>query len=73
MKALPDDPKDDETEEVVDTPPEEGLESLLVLQAMTSTTEKKWLRDNIFRSNGTVNCQDCTVVIDGGSCQNLIS
>ena len=36
-------------------------------------TEKKWLRANIFRSKGTVKGQECMVVIDGGSSQNIIS
>ena len=44
----------------------------MVIKETTSTTEKKWLRDNIFRSKGTINGQECTVVIDGGSCKNII-
>ena len=56
-----------------DIGPEEGLESLMFIKETTSTTEAKWLRDSIFHSKGTVNGQECTVVIDGGSCQNIIS
>ena len=33
----------------------------------------KRLRNNIFHSTGTVNDQACIVVIDGGSCENIIS
>lgn len=29
--------------------------------------------ENIFRSKGTIKGQDCTIVIDGGSCQYIIS
>ena len=51
----------------------EGLESLMVLKEATPTTEKKWLRDNIFRSIGIVNGEPCMVVINRGSCENIIS
>ena len=42
VKDTPD-PKEDETEEVEDIGPEEGLESLMVIKETASTTEKKWL------------------------------
>ena len=34
---------------------------------------KKWLRNNIFHSKVTVNGRACKIVIDGGSCENIIS
>ena len=46
---------------------------LLVQKESIPTVEKKWLRKNIFRSTGTIHGQNCTVVIDGGSCENIIS
>ena len=46
---------------------------LLVQKESIPTVEKKWLRKNIFRSTGTIHGQVCTVVIDGESCENIIS
>ena len=43
-------------------------ESLMIITDTPLDTENKWLRDNIFCSKGTVNGQECTIVIDGGSC-----
>ena len=68
VKDIPDDSKENKTEEVEDIGLEKGLESFMVVKETTSTTGNKWLRDNIFRSKGVVNVQECTVVIDGGSC-----
>ena len=68
MKGTSDDPKENETEEVEDIMPEEGLDFLMVITDTTSKTEKKWLQKNIFCSKGTVKGQECTIVIDGGSC-----
>ena len=45
----------------------------MVLTDTPLTTEKKWLRETIFRSKGTIQGQEYTVVIDGGSSQNIIS
>ena len=45
----------------------------MVIKETTSTIQKKWLKNNIFRSKGNVNGQACTVMIDGGSCENIIS
>ena len=73
VKDPPDDPKENETEEVEETGPVKGLVSLIILKEATLTTEKKWLRNNIFLSKGTVNSQTCMVVIDRGSCENIIS
>jgi len=46
---------------------------LLVQQESIPTIEKKLLRKFFFRSTGTIYGQNCTVVIDGGSCENIIS
>ena len=51
----------------------EDIDSLMVVTDTPLITEKKWLRETIFRSKGTVKGQECTVVIDGGSSQNIIS
>ena len=51
----------------------EDLETLLVLKETAPTVEKRWLRNNIFHSIGTVDEQVCTIVIDGESCDNVIS
>ena len=56
-----------------DIGPKEGIESLMFIKETTSTIEMKWLPDNIFRSKGTVNGQECTVLIDGGRYRNIIS
>lgn len=56
-----------ETEELEIYHAVEG-ESLMIITDTPLATENKWLRDNIFRSKGTVNGQECTIVIDGGSC-----
>ena len=52
VKDIPDDPKEKavaaETDELEIYHAVEG-ESLMVIKETTSTTEKKWLRDNIFR------------------------
>ena len=76
MKDTLDDPKsketEAETEELEIIGPYEG-ETLMVIKQTTSTTEKKWLQNNIFHSKGIVNGQACTVVIDGSNCNNIIS
>ena len=71
--AADDDPKENDTEKVQDILPEEDIDSLMVITNTPLITEKKWLRETIFRSKGTVNGQECTVIIDGGSSQNIIS
>ena len=74
--GTPDDPKEKEakaeTKELEIYHAVEG-ESLMVIKETTSATEKKSLRNNFFRSKGTVNGQACIGVIDGGSCGNIIS
>ena len=74
MKDAPDDdPKENDTEEVHDILPEEDIDSLMVITDTPLITKKKWLRETIFRSKGTVKGQVCIVVIDGGNSQNIIS
>ena len=47
--------------------------TLVVRKESTPTVEKKWMRKNIFRSIGILDGHSCIVVIDGGSCENIIS
>lgn len=68
-----DDLKENNTEKVQDILPEEDIDSLMVITDAPLITEKKWLRETIFRSKGTVKGQVCIIVIDGGSSQNIIS
>eukprot|EP00268_Persea_americana_P063794 TRINITY_DN8317_c0_g2_i3.p1 TRINITY_DN8317_c0_g2~~TRINITY_DN8317_c0_g2_i3.p1 ORF type:complete len:266 (-),score=31.05 TRINITY_DN8317_c0_g2_i3:32-745(-) len=68
-----DDPKSDESDEVEEIAADTDGALLLVQQESIPTVEKKWLRKNIFRSTGTIHGQHCTVVVDSGSCENLIS
>ena len=68
MKDTPNDPHGNETEEVG---PLEGLEAVMILTESTPTDEKKWLRNNIFRTTSIVNGQASMVVIDGDSCKNI--
>lgn len=56
---------------------DEGLngnraETLIVLKETTLTIEKKWLRNDIFCSTGTMNGQATIVVIEKGSSDNII-
>ena len=62
------DPKSEESDEVKEIAVEIDGALLLVRKESIPTVEKKWLRKNIFRSTGTIHGQNCTVVIDGGSC-----
>ena len=72
VKDTLDDPKGKETEELEIDGPYDG-EALTVLKETKSAIEKKWLQNNIFCSRDNMNRQACTVVIDGGSCENIIS
>ena len=67
------DPKDKELEEVEEIEAKKDGEALLVLQESMPTVEKKWLWKNIFHSTGILYGQKCMVVIDGRSCENIIS
>ena len=44
--------------------------SCLTLKA---TEETDWLRSNIFQSTCTIKNKVCRFVIDGGSCENIVS
>ena len=68
-----DDPKSEESNEVEEIAAKTDGALLLVQKESIPTVEKKWLRKNIFRSTGTIHRENCTVVIDGGSCENIIS
>ena len=68
-----DDPNSEESGEMEEIAVEKDGEILLVQQESTPTVEKRWLWKNIFHFTGTIHGQKCTVVIDGGSCENIIS
>ncbi|GJT00100.1 reverse transcriptase domain-containing protein [Tanacetum coccineum] len=50
-------------------------EMLVVRRALSTVTNKdeSWLRHNIFYTRCTCEGKVCTVIIDGGSCENVIS
>jgi hypothetical protein len=49
-------------------------ESLVIRRILNSTyTEDNWLRNNIFLTKCTSNGKVCNVIIDGGSCENVVS
>nr|KAJ0194330.1 hypothetical protein LSAT_V11C800427110 [Lactuca sativa] len=61
--------------------PDKG-ESLLTQRALSATpdpspsppvNDNRWLRNNIFRTRCTVNGKVYTVIIDGGSCENMVA
>ncbi|KAI3498749.1 hypothetical protein L1887_34530 [Cichorium endivia] len=57
--------------------PDQG-ESLVVQRILSTTVDKSaddtvWLRHNIFRTKCTAKGKVCTVIIDGGSCDNMVS
>ena len=60
-----------DTKEVEEIGPGEGLEALTVLKETTPTVEKKLLQKNIFHSTSTVHGHTCAIVIDGGSYDHL--
>ncbi|PWA53731.1 reverse transcriptase domain-containing protein [Artemisia annua] len=75
-----------DTEPQFDTEGEEETEILypdkgeaLVARRLLSTLvadpedDTKWLRNNIFRTKCTAKGRVCTVVIDGGSCENMVA
>ncbi|XP_021984748.1 uncharacterized protein LOC110880548 [Helianthus annuus] len=79
---------DDETndQDVLDTSdqgdvevvrPDHG-ESLIVQRVLSVTVDKtvddtRWLRNNIFHTKCTSKGKVCTVIIDGGSCENMVA
>lgn len=72
-----------DTEDEHDTDPTEILypdrgESLVIQRILNTTVhdtadDTQWLRNNIFRTKCTSKGKVCTVVIDGGSCENIVA
>ncbi|GKE04161.1 reverse transcriptase domain-containing protein [Tanacetum coccineum] len=57
--------------------PDQG-ESLVVQRVLSATVDNTaddtlWLRNNIFRTKCTTKGKVCTVIIDGGSCDNMVA
>jgi hypothetical protein len=49
-------------------------ESLVIHRVLKSTyVEEEWLQNNIFHTKCTSNSKVCNVIIDGGSCESVIS
>jgi hypothetical protein len=49
-------------------------ESLVIRRILKSTyIEEDWLRNNIFHTKCTFSGKVCNVIIDGGSCENVVS
>ncbi|KAJ0534568.1 putative nucleotidyltransferase, Ribonuclease H [Helianthus annuus] len=83
--ALIDDPKpvyDSEPEDQQDRDPQiifPDTGEALVIQRVLNTTvaessdDTSWLRNTIFRTKCTTKGKVCNVIIDGGSCENIVS
>lgn len=56
-------------------PPDQGESLVLqrVLNVTKSIDDASWLRNNIFRTKCTSKGKVCTMIIDGGSCENVVS
>jgi len=72
--------EDNAEEEQVEKESEEELtytdqgESLVIRRLLRSTyAEDDWLRNNIFHTKCSSNGKVCDVIIDGGSCENVVS
>nr|GEX76509.1 reverse transcriptase domain-containing protein [Tanacetum cinerariifolium] len=57
--------------------PDQG-ESLVVQRVLSAGVDKTaddtlWLRNNIFRTKCTTKGKVCTVIVDGGSCDNMVA
>jgi hypothetical protein len=72
--------EDDVEDEPVDEGSEEEWtyadqgESLVIRRILKSTyIEEDWLRNNIFHTKCTSSGKVCNVIIDGGSCENVVS
>lgn len=50
-------------------------EALVVRRTLSTVTkeDESWLRHNIFHTRCTCQGKVCNVIIDGGSCENVIS
>jgi hypothetical protein len=70
---------EDDEDELVDEESEDLTyadqgESLVIRRILKSTyVEKEWLQNNIFPTKCTSSGKVCNVIIDGGSCENVIS
>lgn len=65
----------DEDNEADEVAADQG-EFLLVHRVLTSpkaTQDDSWLRTNIFRTRCTCYGRVCNIIIDGGSCENMVS
>nr|CAD1839672.1 unnamed protein product [Ananas comosus var. bracteatus] len=53
----------------------DGGEALVIRRALSATPVKEddWLRNNIFHTRCTSHGKVCNVIIDGGSCENVVS
>jgi hypothetical protein len=76
--------KEDLEDDVEDEPVDEGSEeewtyadqgeSLVIRRILKSTyIEEDWLRNNIFHTKCTYSGKVCNAIIDGGSCENVVS
>ena len=80
ISLVEEDLEDDVEEEPVDEESEEGLtyadegESLVIHKILKSTYAKEdWLQNNIFHTKCTFSGKVCNVILDGGSCENVVS
>ena len=66
-----------EEEDVVNEDLVDGDTGTLLMVRRTclapKTDEENWLRNNIFQSTCTILGKMCRFVIDGGSCENIVS
>ena len=58
-----------------DSEGEKGLALVIrkILLALRQNFEEHWLRSNIFHTTCTIKNGVCNLIIDGGSCENVIS
>ncbi|KAH9311555.1 hypothetical protein KI387_026590, partial [Taxus chinensis] len=65
-----------EDEQDLEIPPDVG-ETLMIKRMMIAPRKEvkgdAWLRTNIFRTRCTSGGKVCNVIIDGGSCENMVS
>jgi hypothetical protein len=76
--------EEDLEDDVEDEPVDEGFEeewtyadqgeSLVIRRILKSSyVEEDWLWNNIFHTKCTFSGKVCNVIIDGGSCENVVS
>ncbi|KAJ9555026.1 hypothetical protein OSB04_009640 [Centaurea solstitialis] len=68
-----DTPKEDETEIVYPDKGESFIAQRVLSTNPTRAIDNLWLRNNIFRTRCTVKGKVCTIIIDGGSCENMVA